>query len=123
MFKFKTIIVIFLLFFAFSNLSFAQVDKKSKTVIKTEAKFQYLVDVAGVETKQICLDIENNIARQMGVISFKTVGFPSKYFVLKASSEISEGDLSKWLLANNVTVKFFGDSNSLEKLLSNKRKI
>ena len=123
MVKCKTTIVIFLLFFAFGNLSIAQVDKKSKIVVKVEAKFQYLVDVAGVETKQICLDIENNIAKQAGVISFKTVGFPSKYFVLKASSEISESDLSKWLLTDNATVRFFGDSNSLEKLLSNKRKI
>ena len=123
MIKFKTTIVIFLLFFAFSNLSFAQVDKKSKTVVKTEAKYQYLVDVAGVETKLICLDIENNIGKQAGVISFKAVGFPSKYFVLKSSIEISESDLRIWLTTNNVLIKFFGDPNSLEKLLSNKRKI
>lgn len=115
-------IVIFLILFI-SNSLHAQTAKKLKSVIKTEAKYQYLVDVAGVETKLICLDIENNIGKQAGVISFKAVGFPSKYFVLKSSIEISESDLRIWLTTNNVLIKFFGDPNSLEKLLSNKRKI
>lgn len=118
--KFSQIFFYSFLFFAtFTN---AQQKKSDALNPNTVATIEYVVDIIGVDTKQICLDIENNISKKEGVISFKTVGFPSKYFVLKATKTISEADLKNWLLENNVKLTFFGNPSELEELYMNKKK-
>lgn len=119
--KFRQLFFYAFLFIAtFAN---AQQQKKTNTLITNQPiVVEYIVDIVGVNTKQICLDIENNISKKEGVLSFKTVGFPSKYFVLKATKTISESDLRNWLLENKVKLTFFGGTSSLEDLYMNKKK-
>lgn len=117
-FRTITILLIFVSFFAGAQ-DYKTVSHASQSV----AKYTYLVDVKGVATKQICLDIENKIGSKPDIISFKTVGFPSKYFVLKSKSAISQEQVADWLTDNNLTVAFFGtNESSLEALIVNKRK-
>jgi hypothetical protein len=117
---FKSLVLVLIFAFQFSN---AQNKISKEKIVKENNIIEYVVDVSGVDTKQICLEAEKNIAKQDGVISFKTVGFPSKYFVLKASKNILESDLSTWLGSLNLQLKYFGSPNTLEKLISNKRKL
>jgi 16S rRNA U516 pseudouridylate synthase RsuA-like enzyme len=88
-----------------------------------DVKHTYYVDVKQVATKAICLTLENNIAKKSGVISFKTVGFPSKYFVLKANSVIKQSDLNSWLQENGIEMAFFVEGKAgLEELFYRKNK-
>lgn len=113
--------LLFLLIFAF-NLGFSQENKPNFIENSKSFNYKYYVDVSGVKTKQICLDIETKISEKQGVVNFRTVGFPSKYFVLKTNTEISENQLKKWLSENNLELSFFGvDENALELLYINKK--
>ncbi len=97
----------------------AQVGKPSKT-----ANFIYYVDLKNVNTKTLCLEIENKIAKQTGVISFKTVGFPSKYFILKSNTPVNREQLNVWLQNTNAQIIYYGPSNgSLEDLFENQKKV
>lgn len=88
----------------------------------TPQKFTYYIDVKNVETKTLCLSVENNISKKNGVISFRTVGFPSKYFILKATRQINQSELNIWLHENNLESVFFGEGKKgLERLIYNKR--
>jgi hypothetical protein len=122
--KYKQILFLAVLFIA--TISNAQQNKiysnrNEATKSNDAVTIEYIVDVTGVDTKQICLNIENTISKKEGVISFKTVGFPSKYFILKATKPILEADLKSWLLENNVKLTFFGGVLSLEELYVNKK--
>ncbi len=87
------------------------------------AQYVYYVDVKGVDSKAICLDLENYVAHKEGVLSFKTVGFPSNYFVLKATQLLDETAVRKWLQDKNVTLTYFGKgADALEALYLNKKK-
>lgn len=89
----------------------------------TPQKFTYYIDVKNVKTKTICLAVENNISQKNGVISFKTVGFPSKYFVLKTTKPINQSELNLWLQENNLESVYFGEGEkALEELLYKKIK-
>jgi hypothetical protein len=91
--------------------------------VPSEIKHTYYVDVRQVATKAICLDIENKISDKKGVISFRTVGFPSKYFVLKTETAIKETDLKIWLQENGLEMAFFVEGKSgLEELIYRKQK-
>ncbi|MBC7641312.1 MAG: hypothetical protein H7174_03085 [Flavobacterium sp.] len=120
----KPIKIIFILLFLTFNIGFSQ-EYKSNLIKKENSLINtYYVDVCGVTTKKICLDIENKIALKSGVVSFKTVGFPSKYFVLKASRFVSELEIKDWLSENNLALNFYGNSeNSLEVLSMNRKKL
>ena len=114
----------FLMFFISINLIFSQESKSISKRVENSTTYQYYVDVKGVETKEICKKIENDIAAKKNVVSFRTVGFPSKYFVLKSNVHISEDQLRSWLAENNLVLSFYGQSeSSLEVLISNKRKL
>ena len=113
----------FLMFFISINLIFSQEAKSISNRVENSATYQYYVDINGVETKEICKKIENAIAAKENVISFRTVGFPSKYFVLKSNVHISEDQLRSWIAENNLVLSFYGQSeSSLERLIANKRK-
>jgi hypothetical protein len=112
--NFKQIFFLIILFTA--KTTFAQQNRIEISKSNTAATNQYVVNVVGVETKQICIDLENTISKKEGVISFKTVGFPSKYFVLKATKPILEADLKSWLLENNVKLTLFKNSLLLNEL-------
>ena len=106
------------------NIGFSQ--ESNLKIIKNENSSinTYYIDVVGVTTKQICLDIENKIRLKSGVLSFKTVGFPSKYFILKTSRFVSEQQIKNWLSENNLSLAFYGNNDgSLEQLVSNRRKL
>ena len=112
----------FLMFFISINLIFSQESKSISKRVENSTTYQYYVDVKGVETKEICKKIENAIAAKENVLSFRTVGFPSKYFVLKSNVHISEAQLRSWIAENNLVLSFYGQSeSSLEALISNKR--
>ena len=114
----------FLMFFISINLIFSQEEKSILIRVENSATYQYYVDVKGVETKEICKKIENAIAAKKNVVSFRTVGFPSKYFILKSNVHISEDQLRSWIAENNLVLSFYGQSeSSLEQLISNKRKL
>ena len=114
----------FLMFFISINLIFSQESKSISKRVENSTTYQYYVDVKGVETKEICKKIENAIAAKKNVVSFRTVGFPSKYFVLKSNAPISEDQLRGWITENNLVLSFYGQSEStLEALISNKRKL
>jgi hypothetical protein len=119
----KTIQLIILAMFVTICSVNAQSNKKKSATVSTTAQYVYYVDTKGVDTKNSCLAVENNISKKTNVISFRTVGFPSKYFVLKSSKAIKESELKLWLSENNVELTFFGNSEkSLEELIFNKRK-
>ncbi len=114
--------LIFTLFCVVSISVNAQTSNKLQP-IATEVKHTYYVDVKQVATKAICLTLENNIAKKEGVISFKTVGFPSRYFVLKANNVIKQSDLNSWLQENGLEMAFFVEGKAgLEELIYRKRK-
>lgn len=111
------------MFFISINLIFSQESKSISKRVENSTTYQYYVDIKGVETKEICKKIENAIAAKENVVSFRTVGFPSKYFVLKSNAPILEGQLRSWITENNLVLSFYGQSeSSLEQLISNKRK-
>ena len=112
------------MFFISINLIFSQEAKSISNRVENNSTYQYYVDIKGVETKEICKKIENSIAAKENVVSFRTVGFPSKYFVLKSNVHILEEQLRSWLAENNLVLSFYGQSeSSLEQLISNKRKL
>jgi hypothetical protein len=114
--------IIFILFCVFSISVNGQINNKLAPS-SFEVKHTYYVDVKHVATKAICLTLENNIAKKSGVISFKTVGFPSKYFVLKANSVIKQSDLIVWLQENGLEMAFFVEGKAgLEELFYRKNK-
>ena len=113
----------FLMFFISINLIFSQESKSISKSFENSASYQYYVDIKGVESKEICKKIENMIAAKENVVSFRTVGFPSKYFVLKSNVPISEVQLRSWIAENNLVLSFYGQSeSSLEQLIGYKRK-
>lgn len=117
---FKRLLFLFICFIYFSTN--AQINNKL-TVDSKAPRFTYYVDVKSVSTKTICLNVENNISKKEGVISFKTVGFPSKYFVLKANSPIKKTDLATWLQENGVELSYFGEGLvALEEIIYRKNK-
>ncbi len=110
-------LIVFVIFFLAVSTN-AQSNKQ--TVLQ---KFIYYIDVRNVKTKKICLAVENNISQKNGVISFKTVGFPSKYFVLRTTKPINQSELNLWLQENNLESFYFGEGEkALEELLHNKTK-
>ncbi len=116
-FKFALLITI-----ATINYGFSQDNRSNKDNNTSATRYTYYIDVVGVDSKLTCKSIENRISEKQGVVSFKTVGFPSKYFVLKASKAISQSDLKSWLQESNLQLTYFGqEESSLESLIKNKR--
>ena len=112
--------IMFTLYIMFSSV-YSQKNQTSNKY-SSQSNFIYYIDLKGVNTKDKCLLIEQEISKKEGVDSFRTVGFPSKYFILKATKEINQSLLKGWLINYNIELIYFGvGENSLEQLYINKR--
>jgi hypothetical protein len=110
---------LYLLFFMISAICLAVTGNgQNKDQQSSGNKFEYYIQLSGVNTKSDVISIEENISARPGIYFFMADRFPANYFTLKTSIPVSQSEFRNWLNNNNYSITFFGEGLvSKEKLL------
>lgn len=83
--------------------------QKPSGTVPPDAPFSFYVEIAGVQTKQQVMDIEERIGKQAGVVWCMANTFPVEYFLIKSKQFIQKDDVNRWLVNTAFRVQFFAE--------------